>query len=99
MLGDGGGYRSDDGRAERSKGKSYMFRMEITNPYNDLIRPRIVQQNSDRGRQDYFHLVGGESGLFGDDLDGFRLPVFIAGNGKQGPQPGMGVDLEIFNIV
>jgi hypothetical protein len=32
MLGDGGGYRSDDGRAERGGGKFYIFMIEIINP-------------------------------------------------------------------
>jgi hypothetical protein len=63
------------------------------------VRARIVQQNTDRGRQDHFHFVGGESCLFRNDLDGFRLPILISRNSQEGPQPDVGVDLEVLNII
>ncbi len=42
----------------------YSSLMEITGPSIDLVGAGIVQQNTDRGRQDHFHLLRGKSGLF-----------------------------------
>ena len=45
-------------------GEFQEYWLETPSPYIDLIRARIVQQNTDRGRQDHFHFFGRESGLF-----------------------------------
>lgn len=50
--------------AKIGEGSFYRFLMEIASPSIGLIRTGIVQQNTDRGRQDHFHFFGWKSGLF-----------------------------------
>jgi hypothetical protein len=44
--------------------KFYRLLIETARPFIELVRASIVQQNTDRGRQDHFHFFGRESGLF-----------------------------------
>jgi hypothetical protein len=68
--------------------------------YNDYwsIEAGVIHQHTDRGRHDDFHFIIRETGLFGDDLNGFFFPILIARDRQKGSKPDMWVDLEIFQI-
>ena len=45
------------------EGRVYGSLLQIITPSIGLVRARIVQQNTDRGRQDHFHFFRSETGL------------------------------------